>query len=125
VGALFSPPLCFEVLLSIENIPAHTWSLDTAQTVVGSSYLVFEMVPRSVDGSDMSRFLAVVWAIHPDLILEEVMCVILESLEPFVEHHPPLFLRASEIIHSSCDTLQFRAFVKVLEVHDFNPAIRF
>jgi hypothetical protein len=67
----------------------------------------------------ISHFLAVVWAIHPDLIPREVGCVISEPVEPFVEHQSPLFLCASKIIHYSCDTRQFCAFVKVLEVHDF------
>jgi hypothetical protein len=34
---------------------------------------------------------------------------------------PPLFLQAPEIVHSKCDTLQSRAFIQVLEVHDFTP----
>jgi hypothetical protein len=50
--------------------------------VVGSSCLVFETAPSSADGSDMSRFLAVVWTIHPDLIPREVGCVIPEAVEP-------------------------------------------
>jgi hypothetical protein len=37
-----------------------------------------------------------------------------------VEHEPPLSLLALEIIHSKLDTLQFRVFIKVLEVHDFS-----
>jgi hypothetical protein len=32
------------------------------------------------------------WAIHPDLILIEVGCVILELEVPFVEREPPLFI---------------------------------
>jgi hypothetical protein len=66
---------------------------------------LFEMAPCSTDGLDMSCFLAVVWAIHPDLIRKEVRCVILQSVESFVEHQPSLFLHASVIIHSSCDML--------------------
>jgi hypothetical protein len=31
-----------------------------------------------------------------------------------------LFLRANEVIHLKCDTLQFRVFIKILESHDFN-----
>jgi hypothetical protein len=36
-----------------------------------------------------------------------------------MEAAPPLFLRASEIIHNKCDLLHFRAFVHILEIHDF------
>jgi hypothetical protein len=32
----------------------------------------------------------------------------------------PLFLQELELIHSKQDTLQFRAFIQVLEVHDFS-----
>jgi hypothetical protein len=38
---------------------------------------------------------------------------------PFLEREPLLFLSLSELIHSRCDTLQFRVFVHVLEVHDY------
>jgi hypothetical protein len=40
---------------------------------------------------------------------------------PFVEGEPPLFLRASEIIHSKRDTLQYRVLLHILEVHNFSP----
>jgi hypothetical protein len=69
----------------------------------------------------MSQFLAVAWVVHPDLIPNEVGCVVPEPQEPFVDRQPPLFLRASEIIHSKRDTLGFHALVKILEVHDFSP----
>jgi hypothetical protein len=118
-GALFSP-LRFKVLLSIDNIPAHVWSMDTAQVILGSSCLVFDAVPSSRSGEDLSRFLVAARAIHPSLIPEEVGCVNPEPEEPFVEHEPPLSLLALEIIHSKLDTLQFRVFIKVLEVHDFS-----
>jgi hypothetical protein len=55
-GVLFSP-LFFKVLLSIGNIPAHIWLVELAQTVVGSSCLIFDVSPASADGSDMSQFL--------------------------------------------------------------------
>jgi hypothetical protein len=64
--------------------------------------------------------MAVTWAVHPDLILVEVGCIIPEPEEPFVECEPPLFLSASELIHSKQDTLQFRAFIQIVEIHDFN-----
>jgi hypothetical protein len=41
-------------------------------------------------------------------------------VEPFVERMQPLFLGSSEIVHSKCDTLQFRVFIRILEIHDFN-----
>jgi hypothetical protein len=68
----------------------------------------------------MLSFLVVDWALHPELIPIEVGCTILEPVKPFVECKPPLFLRASEIIDSKCDTLQFRVFILILEIHDFN-----
>jgi hypothetical protein len=63
--------------------------------------------------------MVVAWAIRPDLIPNEVGCIFLESEEPSVVRQPPLFLCASELVHSKKDTLQHRAFIQVLEVHDF------
>jgi hypothetical protein len=36
-----------------------------------------------------------------------------------VEHTPPLFIQASELIHFKSDMLQFWVFIRVIEVHDF------
>jgi hypothetical protein len=66
-GAVFSP-LRFKVLLAIENVPAHVWSCEVVQTIIGSSCLIFNTSPRTASGADMSVFLAAAWAIHPDLI---------------------------------------------------------
>jgi hypothetical protein len=60
-----------------------------------------------VNGADLSRFLVVAWAIHPDLILVEVGCVIPEPEEPFVQGELPLFLHAEEAIHYKRNTIQF------------------
>jgi hypothetical protein len=51
--------------------------------------------------------LVVAWAIHPNLIPMKISCIVPELMEPFMDGEPSLFLRASEIIHSKCDTLQF------------------
>jgi hypothetical protein len=56
--ALFKP-MFFKVLMSVENIPAHVWSVTTAQTIIGSSCLIFDVSPTLADGSNMSQFLAV------------------------------------------------------------------
>jgi hypothetical protein len=108
------------VLLSVSNVPAHIWSADMIQEIIGSSCLVFEVAPSSSDRFDLSSFLVVAWACRPDLIPTEVGCSIPEPVEPFVKSKLPLFLRVSEILHSMCDLLHFRAFVRLLEVHDFN-----
>jgi hypothetical protein len=97
--ALFSP-LCYKVLLAHQNVLAHTWSVDAVQVIIGSSSLVFEPAPTLVLKVDRSCFYVVAWTVHPELIPVEVGGVLLESEEPFVEGEPPLFLRASEIIHS-------------------------
>jgi hypothetical protein len=69
----------------------------------------------------MSEFLAVAWSLHLDLIPSEVGCVIPEPKEPSIVGQRPLFLREEEIIHSKQSTLQFRVFVKIVEIHDFSP----
>jgi hypothetical protein len=65
--------------------------------------------------------MVVVWARHLELIPTEVGCSIPKPVEPFIEAEPPLFLCTSEIIHSKCDLLHFRAFIQIVEVHDFTP----
>jgi hypothetical protein len=67
----------------------------------------------------MSSFLVVAWTQHPDLIPTEVGCVVPEPDEPSIIRQRPLFLWAEEIIHSKQDTLHFRVFIELLEVHDF------
>jgi hypothetical protein len=120
-GALFSP-LRFKVLLALENLPGHVWSLDIAQEIVGSTCLIFDMAPNSSSASDMSQFLVAAWAIHLDLISSEVGYIIPEPEEPSIVGRLPLFLRASKIVYSKRDTLQFHVLIKIIEIHDFTPA---
>jgi hypothetical protein len=47
--------------------------------MLGSSCIIFEPSPRSVNKEDMSRFLVVAWTVHPDV---------------------PLFLHVLELKHS-------------------------
>jgi hypothetical protein len=104
----------------IKDLSMHVWSADSAQAILWSPHVIFELAPTTMDQSDLSHFLLVSWANHPDLIPNEVRCIIPEPLEPFVKHYPPLFLRASEVIHSKRDTLQFCVFIHILELHDFS-----
>jgi hypothetical protein len=114
-------PLCFKVLMTIDNIPAHAWSLNMTQAIVHSSCLIFDSALNSSLASDMSEFLVVAWSMHPDLIPSEVICSILEPEEESQVGRPPLFLRESEIIHSKQDALHYWAIIHILEIHDFNP----
>jgi hypothetical protein len=107
------------VLLAIDNILVHSWSPSMVLAIIRSSCQNFEIAPSSANMADLLRFFVVACAIHPDLIPNEVGFVIPESEEPFEEGTPPLFLHASELIHSKLDTLQYRAIIHVLEVHDF------
>jgi hypothetical protein len=91
MGALLSSLRC-KVLLMIENIPAHLWSVDTACTILGTSCIVSEASPRSWNRIDMSRFLVEAWAAHLDFIPMEVGCIVLEPELPFIGRAPPLFL---------------------------------
>jgi hypothetical protein len=49
-----------------------------------------------------------------------VGCSIPKLVIPFVKAELPLFIRSSEVIHEKSDLLHFCAFIRVLEVHDFN-----
>jgi hypothetical protein len=103
-GVLFSPQQ-FKVLLALENIPAHVWSLETTQAVVGSSYLIYDTSLATADVSDIFAYWAATWATHPDLIPAEVGCVFLELEEVIADRAPSLFIPASDIIYSNRDTL--------------------
>jgi hypothetical protein len=106
--------------MAVGNIPAHAWSLEVAHTIIGTSCLIQDVTPESSSHQDMSWFLMTAWAVHPNLIPIEDGGVILEPEEPSVVGEPPLFLWEYEIIYSKNDTLRFRAFIRVLEVHDFS-----
>jgi hypothetical protein len=110
------PPVGYEFVLifahyrwptgaGFKPLPAHAWSLETAQAIVGSSCLIFDVAPSSSSGDDLLAFWATAWAMHPDLIPTELGCIFPEPEEPFVEREPPLFLSTSEIIHSKRETL--------------------
>jgi hypothetical protein len=47
-------PLLFKVLLSITNVPAQAWSVETAQMIMGTSCLIKEVAPSSLQGADLS-----------------------------------------------------------------------
>jgi hypothetical protein len=68
----------------------------------------------------MSRSFVVAWSKHPNLIPMEVGCIVPEPMEPSVVGQLLLFLQEGELIHSKQDMLQLRAFIQVLEVHDFS-----
>jgi hypothetical protein len=68
----------------------------------------------------MDSFIVAAWAHDPELIPMEVGFSIPESVEPFEEGEPPLFLRALEMIHSKCDLFHYRAIVNALEFHNFS-----
>jgi hypothetical protein len=76
------------------------------QTIIGFACLIQEVAPALVNKDDLSKYLAVVWVLHPDLIPNEVGSVVLEPELLSVMGQPPLFLHASEIMHTKCDTLQ-------------------
>jgi hypothetical protein len=103
---LFSP-LQFKVVTAIENLPTYTRSTTTAQEVLGSSALIFDVAPASAAGSDLSQFLVAAWVRHPDLIPNEVGGIVLEPVELFVDHAQPLFVSSSKPVHSSATRCNF------------------
>jgi hypothetical protein len=111
-NALFMPFHC-KVLLVVSNVPAHVWSVEVMQQILGSSCFIFDSSPWSLSGIDLSSLLVTAWCRNPNLIPTEVGFFIPELVEPF-------FLCASEIIHSNCDMLHYQAIISVLEVHDFS-----
>jgi hypothetical protein len=103
------------VLLVIDKLPTHVWSSKIMQMIIGTSCLNFKIAPASLNREDLSHFFVVAWAIHPNLILVEVGCMVPEpKREPIIDVRPQ-FLWTDEIVHSKQDTLYFKAFVQVLE----------
>lgn len=116
-----SKPMLFKVLLAIDNLPAHAWSVDAVQTIISSACLEIQPTPATAAQSDMSSYMLVAWSYDPDLIPVEVECSIPEPVEPFVGRAPPLYLKAEEIIESRRDALGFTVQIRILEVQDFHP----
>lgn len=110
--------MIYKVLLSIKNIPAHDWSVDMAQTIVGSSCLCVQLVPATASNVDISSYNVVAWCGDPDRIPLEVDCSIPEPKEPFIDRAPPLFLREEELIKPRRYTLRFTAIINIIEVQD-------
>jgi NADH:ubiquinone oxidoreductase subunit B-like Fe-S oxidoreductase len=71
------------VLLAIDNIPMHAWSPSMVHAFIGSACWNLEIILASTNRTDLSRFFVVAWAIHPDLIPNEVGFAIPEPEEPF------------------------------------------
>jgi hypothetical protein len=118
-GAVFKP-FHYKVLLAVSNIPAHVWSIDVVQHILGSSCFIFDSSLRSQSRVDLSSFLVVAWCSNLDFIPTEVGFSIPEPVELFWEGESLLFLCASEIIHSSSELLHYQEVISILEVHDFS-----
>jgi hypothetical protein len=74
--------------------------------VLSSSCLAFDVATSTVVAKDLLQFLVAAWVVHPNFIPNKVECIIPEPEEPLLERAPLLFLRADEVIHSKCNTLQ-------------------
>jgi hypothetical protein len=119
---LFKPFKC-KVLILVSNVPVHVWSVEVIQAILGSSCLVFDVDPRSRDELEMDNFIVVAWASDPELILTGIGFSIPELVNLPEVGVTPLFLWASEIIHSLCNLLHYHAIVNVLEIHDFSTPL--
>lgn len=115
-----SIPMLFKVLVALENLPAHVWSLEAAQTILGSSCSMIQLALETAEKTDMSKFWVTAWCLDPDLIPKEKTVVI---PEPDELHDPcgHLFLKPHEVIHSRKETLHYQVLIHLVECHDFNP----
>ncbi|KAJ1282541.1 hypothetical protein BS78_03G060500 [Paspalum vaginatum] len=88
----------FKVLLVLRGMPAHAWSLDSAQRVLGSSYAGLEAARKTIDRVNLRRFVVAAWCSHPHMIPSERQ---LWVPEPKMPHEPGnLFLREHEMMHT-------------------------
>ncbi|KAJ1274165.1 hypothetical protein BS78_05G041900 [Paspalum vaginatum] len=88
----------FKVLLVLRGIPAHAWSLDSAQRVLGSSCAGLEAARETIDKVDLKHFVVAAWCAHPHLIPSVKRLWVPEPKKP---HEPGnLFLREHEVMHT-------------------------
>ncbi|CAL5044434.1 unnamed protein product [Urochloa decumbens] len=113
-----SEPLQFKVLLDMKGIPGHLWEVDVAQRIVGTSCSIIQAAPDVETRRNMRTFTVAAWAVHPDLIPEEVVVIVPEKDAPFSPGN--LFLRPEELIHTSKSTLRYRVSIEVREVQDWH-----
>jgi hypothetical protein len=119
---LFKPFKC-KVLISVSNISTHVWSVEVVHAILGSSCLVFNVDPRPRDELEMDNFVVAPWASDPELTPIEIGFSIPELVDLPEVGVTPLFLRASENIHSLCNLLHYHAIINVLEIHDFSTPL--
>jgi hypothetical protein len=72
-GALFKP-FRFKIPLSVTNVPAHVWSVETVQEIVASSCLVSEVSSCSLDQSDQSLMVHLRQRLHQLVVSIAAIC---------------------------------------------------
>ncbi|CAN6331170.1 unnamed protein product [Urochloa humidicola] len=82
--------LRFRVSLEIEGVPAHAWSIDIAQRILGSSCWVERLEHSSANREDMSVMSLTAWTDRPCRIPKEATVFIAEHELPVVHSDPDM-----------------------------------
>ena len=78
----------FRVLVGIKGVPTHALSQAVVHYLLDSSYAMVELTTADVDGVDVEdghELFIAAWCVHPRLILDHKISVILEPTQP---HNP-------------------------------------
>jgi hypothetical protein len=112
----------YRVLVSIKG-PAHALSESVAQQLLGSSCAQVELATVEADGveeDDARELFVTAWCLHPLLVPEQKLLVILEPPEPY--NPGILFLGEHEISRSHVPILHYLAQMHVIEYQDWEAS---
>lgn len=105
------------VLIILRGLPAHAWSLDVAQRVLGSSCAQLQPTRKTALKQDLSKFVLAAWCVHPDLIPRARTIWVQDPIPP---HEPGiLHLKPHEVMHTRLDGLMYDVQVELVEVQDW------
>jgi hypothetical protein len=110
--------LCFRVKVVLCGIPAHAWSLSSAQRILAPACSKLKASPQTIAKVDLCCFVISAWCIHPYLIPCEKIIFIPEPDVAHV-HDPPLFLQPEELIDTQLPTLRHHVLIRILKIEDW------
>jgi hypothetical protein len=111
---------CFsKIKVEIRGLPAHVWHLSPVQRLHEPACSKLQPTPETIAKTDLHRFVADRWCIHPDLFPCEKIIYVPEP--DFVHvYNPPLFLHPEDIIFRDQPMLRYCVFINILEVTDWH-----
>lgn len=120
-----SRTLYFRVLISLEGLPIHAWSLATASAILSPSCWIESFDELSSSRQDLSSFHLVAWSLNPSAIPKEKMVVIVEpDLLPdgsVLDHGVQVFQKQSDSRELQ-EALAYEVIIHIHSIDDFSFA---